>query len=169
MNIDDITACAELFGLTDTNGITIQAQDGDDYIDTPELVDRDGQLTLIIQPGHEPADTLAHARKALAERGIISSQVRTVANPAGQPDEHLESVLGTTPHEFESRILRRSEAPPRSLVRGFCVPRLIWSLVSPSTGPPRLPPPGLLDLIQILQREHPWIYSMHLLISEEVQ
>jgi hypothetical protein len=38
------------------------------------------------------------------------------------PDEQLESVLGATPHEFESRILRRSEAPPGSPVRGFCVP-----------------------------------------------
>ena len=27
-------------------------------------------------------------------------------DPAGPPGEHLESVLGATPHEFESRILR---------------------------------------------------------------
>jgi len=33
-------------------------------------------------------------------------QVRTVANMAEHPDEQLESVLGATPHEFESRILR---------------------------------------------------------------
>ena len=38
---------------------------------------------------------------------------------AGPPDEHLESVLGATPHEFESRILRsrlnrRNEGPSRN-------------------------------------------------------
>ncbi|TWG04522.1 hypothetical protein FHX80_112975 [Streptomyces brevispora] len=47
-------------------------------------------------------------------------QVRTGAARTGQPDEHLESVLGATPHEFESRILRhcshraRLEGPHRS-------------------------------------------------------
>ena len=34
-------------------------------------------------------------------------------HPAGHPDEQLKSVLGATPHEFESRILRRSEGPHR--------------------------------------------------------
>ncbi len=29
-----------------------------------------------------------------------------MTNTAGHPDEQLESVLGATPHEFESRILR---------------------------------------------------------------
>jgi hypothetical protein len=33
-------------------------------------------------------------------------QLRTPPTPAGPPYEHLESVLGATPHEFESRILR---------------------------------------------------------------
>jgi hypothetical protein len=44
-------------------------------------------------------------------------QVRTPMDPAGQSHEQLESVLGATPHEFESRILRsrlyrRNEAAP---------------------------------------------------------
>jgi hypothetical protein len=33
-------------------------------------------------------------------------QVRTFLTTPEPPDEHLESVLGATPHEFESRILR---------------------------------------------------------------
>jgi hypothetical protein len=50
--------------------------------------------------------------------GAAAPQVRTPTNPAGQPHEHLESVLGATPHEFESRILRsrlnrRDEEPSR--------------------------------------------------------
>src|SRR5690606_12681571 len=34
-------------------------------------------------------------------------QVRTPPSVPEPPDEHLESVLGATPHEFESRILRQ--------------------------------------------------------------
>ena len=45
--------------------------------------------------------------------GDAAPQVRTPANPLGPPGEQLESVLGATPHEFESRILRRSEGPHR--------------------------------------------------------
>jgi hypothetical protein len=47
-------------------------------------------------------------------------QVRTFPNVPEPPDEHLESVLGATPHEFESRILRQCltghdvEGPHRS-------------------------------------------------------
>ncbi|GHB24530.1 recombination directionality factor [Streptomyces chryseus] len=44
------------------------------------------------------------------------TQARTDTAPSGRPYEHLESVLGATPHEFESRILRsrltrRNEEP----------------------------------------------------------
>jgi hypothetical protein len=46
-------------------------------------------------------------------------QVGTLTAAAEPPDEHLESVLGATPHEFESRILRsrlnrRNEEPGRN-------------------------------------------------------
>jgi hypothetical protein len=51
------------------------------------------------------------------------SQVRTPTNPAGPPHEDLESVLGATPHEFESRILRTpptraDDGPDRTCGRG---------------------------------------------------
>jgi hypothetical protein len=41
-----------------------------------------------------------------ALRLITKPQVRTVWDAAGPPGAELESVLGATPHEFESRILR---------------------------------------------------------------
>ncbi|WP_256215874.1 MFS transporter [Streptomyces sp. Ag109_O5-10] len=44
-------------------------------------------------------------RRPSASVAAPASQVRTVTNPPGPPDEHLESVLGATSHEFESRIL----------------------------------------------------------------
>jgi hypothetical protein len=37
-------------------------------------------------------------------------QFRTPTPPSCPPYEHLESVLGATPHEFESRILRQRPA-----------------------------------------------------------
>ena len=50
--------------------------------------------------------------------------VRTPTTTAEPPDEHLESVLGATPHEFESRILRsrlnrRNEDPGPLSGRGL--------------------------------------------------
>ena len=48
-----------------------------------------------------------------AAQQFAPSQVRTGANPSGQGSGELESVLGATPHEFESRILRSSEGPHR--------------------------------------------------------
>lgn len=54
------------------------------------------------------------------ECSAAQPQFRTPADFPGQPDEQLESVLGTTPPEFESRILRRPEGPHRSSVRALC-------------------------------------------------
>jgi hypothetical protein len=49
-------------------------------------------------------------------------QVRTGANLDGRRSGELESVLGATPHEFESRILRLIEGPDRcEAVRAFVV------------------------------------------------
>jgi hypothetical protein len=55
-----------------------------------------------------------------AQSHIFLCQVRTLLNPAGPHRDPLESVLGATPHEFESRILRQCltghdiEGPHRS-------------------------------------------------------
>ena len=62
-----------------------------------------------------------------------------MANSYVPPDEQLESVLGATPHEFESRILRRSEGPHQRMVRALCVFRLICSLIRLARDPPAGP------------------------------
>jgi hypothetical protein len=41
-----------------------------------------------------------------AQPHVLLCQVRTLLNSPGRPRDPLESVLGATPHEFESRILR---------------------------------------------------------------
>ncbi|KDN84618.1 hypothetical protein KCH_37100 [Kitasatospora cheerisanensis KCTC 2395] len=43
-------------------------------------------------------------------------------NSGEHRSRELESVLGATPHEFESRILRLIEGPDRSAVGAFVVP-----------------------------------------------
>ncbi len=63
------------------------------------------------QVTHRTAEALVVAfarvrRGPRARQRTSSAQVRTLTDPAGQPHEQLESVLGATPHEFESRILR---------------------------------------------------------------
>jgi len=56
--------------------------------------------------------------------GDVPQQVRTCPDTSEPQDEHLESVLGATPHEFESRILRPAspgchEGPDRETGRGL--------------------------------------------------
>ncbi|GAA2838765.1 hypothetical protein GCM10010505_72330 [Kitasatospora aburaviensis] len=59
--------------------------------------------------------------RSAPDRRVIPPQVRTPTTVPGQPDEHLESVLGATPHEFESRILRLCPTRQLKAPTGFPV------------------------------------------------
>ncbi|MCW2913898.1 MAG: hypothetical protein JWN52_1966, partial [Actinomycetia bacterium] len=49
----------------------------------------------------------------IVRRRISPSQVRTLTDMPEHSEGQLESVLGASPHEFESRILRISEQEKR--------------------------------------------------------
>ena len=103
-----------------------------------------GQLLTPFTPADHPAGGLAVWVAFSPVQGSPSTpasaaahQVGMVTNLRGHPDEQLESVLGATPHEFESRILRRSEGPHCSPVRALCISGLSSGLscdVEPELG-----------------------------------
>ena len=77
-----------------------------------------------------------HSRTLTGQDGK-SLPVNNPANPAVRAPDELESVLGATPHEFESRILRHS---PRGHPTGVSAgQRTTWQLAGDEHTEGRFP------------------------------